>query len=70
LLQLQTIRLHKPRDNKGLGKSAFASSIIQDLENPAAENPEAGKEHDEPSIVDLPRKILSLIIPLLNLNSM
>jgi hypothetical protein len=43
---------------------------MQELENPAAEHPEAGKEHDGPSSVEHPRKFLSLMIPLLSLNPM
>ena len=41
---------HKPR-GKGREKSAVGSSVTEDLENSAAENLQAGKEHDEPSIV-------------------
>lgn len=40
----------KPR-GKGREKSAVASFETQDLENRAAENPEIGKNHDEPSTV-------------------
>ena len=42
-----------PRKTRGKGRenSAVASSVTQDLENPAAVNPEAGKEQDEPSTV-------------------
>ena len=42
-----------PRKHRGKSreKSAVANSVTQDLENPAAENPEAGKEYDEPSTV-------------------
>ena len=40
----------KPR-GKGREKSAVASSETQDLNNRAAENPETGKNHDEPSTV-------------------
>ena len=41
----------RKRCGKGQEKSAVASSVTQDPEDPAAENPEAGKEHDEPSTV-------------------
>ncbi|KAH3776857.1 hypothetical protein DPMN_178291 [Dreissena polymorpha] len=50
LLQLQLKLPRKPR-GKGREKSAVASSVTQDLEHPAAENPEAGKEHDGPLTV-------------------
>ena len=36
---------------KGREKSAVASSMTEDLGNPEAENPEAGKERDQPSTV-------------------
>ncbi|KAH3712253.1 hypothetical protein DPMN_071941 [Dreissena polymorpha] len=41
----------KPR-GKGHEKSAVASFVTQDLEHPAAENHEAGKEHYKPSTVE------------------
>ena len=39
-----------PRKPRGKGRGPVASSMTQDLD--AAENPKAGKEHDEPSTIE------------------
>ena len=48
---MQKLKIPSKPGGKGRGKSALARSVTQDIENLAAENSEAGKEHDEPLTV-------------------